>query len=295
MKYQIHIRYSLSLLLAACLFSFCSQNKKQSNDQGKGPIEIKFNGDTSRSGMVYITGGTGGIGTPLVKHLRSAGAQVIVYDIQTDGDLVGNLDKTCASLKDKTPDILINMAGYNVFDYCEDQDLDAIVALNMMVPVRLSQAVLPSMKARGSGHIVNMGSMTGLIPLPHLTGYVAAKSGLKGFSDSLRRELGGSGIAVTHIVPRAVRTNMNTGTRAEINERTKVQYDEPADVAARIFKAIIKREREVRFGWPERLFAFLNANFPQIIDQGLQKNRKIGEEILNSEKDKNLKNLKRNA
>lgn len=58
MKYQIHIRYSLSLLLAACLFSFCSQNKKQSNDQGKGPIEIKFNGDTSRSGMVYITGGT---------------------------------------------------------------------------------------------------------------------------------------------------------------------------------------------------------------------------------------------
>ncbi len=231
---------------------------------------------------VYITGGTGGIGTPLVNHLQEAGAEVIVYDIEKDGDLVGNLDQTCAYLKENTPDILINMAGYNVFDYCEDQDLDAIIALNMMVPVKLSQAVLPGMKARNSGHIVNMGSMTGLIPLPHLTGYVTAKAGLKGFSDCLRRELGGANIAVTHIVPRAVRTAMNSGTRAEINERTNVHHDDPADVAKRIFEAVIKREREVRFGWPERFFALMNANFPTIIDQGLQKNRKIGEDILNT-------------
>lgn len=233
---------------------------------------------------IYITGGTGGIGTPLVYHLRQSGADVTVYDVVRDGDLVVNLDKTCAALAHNTPDILINMAGYNVFDYCEDQDLDAIVSLNMMVPVKLSQAVLPGMKRRGSGHIVNMGSMTALIPLPHLTGYVTAKAGLKGFSDSLRRELGGSGIAVTHIVPRAVKTPMNSGTRAEINERTGVHYDDPHMVAARIFKAIIKREREIRFGWPERLFAFLNANFPLLIDQGLQKNRIIGEEILQAEK-----------
>lgn len=233
---------------------------------------------------VYITGGTGGIGTPLVNHLREAGAEVIAYDIERDGDLVGNLDQTCAYLKENTPDILINMAGYNAFDYCEDQDLDAIIALNMMVPVKLSQAVLPGMKTRNSGHIVNMGSMTGLIPLPHLTGYVTAKAGLKGFSDCLRRELGGTNIAVTHIVPRAVRTAMNTGTRAEINERTNVHHDDPEDVAKRIFKAVVKQEREVRFGWPERFFAFMNANFPKIIDQGLQKNRKIGEEILEADK-----------
>lgn len=240
---------------------------------------MQLNGKT-----VYITGGTGGIGTPLVQHLKDVGANVIVYDIAKDGDLVGNLDKTCAYLKDNTPDILINMAGYNVFDYCEEQDLEAIIDLNMMVPVRLSQAVLPGMKARGSGQIVNMGSMTGLIPLPHLTGYVTAKAGLKGFSDCLRRELGGTKITVTHIVPRAVRTGMNTGTRAEINERTGVHHDDPADVAARIFQGILKQEREVRFGWPERFFAFLNANFPSIIDNGLQKNRKIGEEILDADK-----------
>lgn len=234
----------------------------------------------------YITGGTGGIGTPLVQLLRDAGADVIVYDIAKDGDLVGNLDRTCAYLKLNTPDILINMAGYNVFDYCEAQNLEAIIDLNMMVPVRLSQAVLPQMKARNSGQIVNMGSMTGLIPLPHLTGYVTAKAGLKGFSDSLRRELGGTNIIVTHIVPRAVRTAMNTGTRAEINERTGVHHDDPADVAGRIFKAILRKEREVRFGWPERFFAFMHANFPRVIDKGLQKNRRIGEEILHADKQK---------
>lgn len=244
---------------------------------------------------VYITGGTGGIGTPLVQHLKNAGASVIVYDIEKDGDLVGNLDQTCAYLKTNTPDILINMAGYNVFDYCEEQDLEAIIALNMMVPVRLSQAVLPGMKARNSGQIVNMGSMTGLIPLPHLTGYVTAKAGLKGFSDCLRRELGGINITVTHIVPRAVRTAMNTGTRAEINERTGVHHDDPVDVAARIFQAVIKQEREVRFGWPERFFAFLNANCPRVIDQGLQKNRKIGEEILDADKARKAQQAKRAA
>ncbi len=235
---------------------------------------------------VYITGGTGGIGTPLVSMLRKAGAIVIVHDLNEDGDLVKNRDNICNYLKQNTPDILINMAGYNVFDYCEDQDLEAIIALNMIVPIRLSQAALPAMKKRGSGHIVNMGSMTALIPLPHLTGYVAAKAGLKGFCDCLRRELGGSNIAVTHIVPRAVKTGMNTGTRAEINARTNVHYDDPGDVAAIIFKAITKRHKEVRIGWPERFFAFLNANLPLIIDRGLEKNRKIGEEILEEEKER---------
>lgn len=233
---------------------------------------------------IFITGGTGGIGRPLVRHLQEAGATVFLYETEKHGDLVANLEKTCAHLAQNTPDILINMAGYNVLDYCECQDLQAIVDLNMMAPMRLTQAVLSEMKARNSGHIVNVGSMTALIPLPHLTGYVAAKSGLKGFNDALRRELGGTNITLTHIVPRAVQTPMNAGVKAEVNRRTKVNYDEPAAVAGRIFKAIEKKESEVRFGWPEKFFAFLNANIPLIIDQGLQKNRKIGEDVLNAEK-----------
>lgn len=230
---------------------------------------------------VYITGGTGGIGTPLVQMLKDSGAIVTAHDYEVEGDLVAGADKICAQLRDNTPDILINMAGYNVLDYCENQNLRAIVDLNMMVPMRLTQAVLPGMKARNSGQIINMGSMTALIPLPHLTGYVAAKAGLKGFNDSLRRELGGTNIKLTYISPRAVRTPMNVGVKAEVNERTKVNYDEPGDVARWIFEAVINQKPDVRFGWPERLFAFIHTNFPTIIDSGLQKNRKIGEDALN--------------
>ncbi len=234
---------------------------------------------------VYITGGTGGIGTPLVQMLRNEGAKVIVHDIEKNGDLVANLDNVCDYLRQNTPDILINMAGYNVLDYCENQNLKEIVDLNMMVPMRLTQAVLPGMKALGFGHIVNMGSMTALIPLPHLTGYVAAKAGLKGFNDALRRELGGTDIKLTYVAPRAVKTPMNSGIKAEVNARTKVKYDDPVYVAERIFQAILRKEREVRLGWPERLFAFINANFPAVIDKGLQQNREIGEEALDGATD----------
>lgn len=245
---------------------------------------MRLNGKT-----VYITGGTGGIGAPLVTMLKEAGALVSVYSRDKQGDLALNIDALCKLLDKNTPDILINMAGFNDFNYAEDQDYEAIHKLNLLVPMKLCQAVLPSMKERNSGQIINIGSMTALIPLPHLTGYASAKAGLKAFTDALRRELSGTAIKVTHIVPRAVRTNMNTGTRAEINERTNVHHDDPVKVAARILKAIENEEREVRFGWPERFFAFLNAVFPRIIDQGLQKNRKIGEEILDAEKNKKLK------
>lgn len=231
---------------------------------------------------VFITGGTGGIGIPLVKLLQAAGTTVTAYDIEKDGDLIANLDKVCDTLKENTPDILINMAGYNVLDYCENQNLESIVDLNMIVPMRLTQAVLPTMKVKNAGQIINMGSMTALIPLPHLTGYVAAKAGLKGFNDALRRELSGTNIKITHIAPRAVKTPMNSGVKAEVNERTNVKYDDPADVSQWIFNAIVDKKPDVRFGWPERFFAFMHANFPSIIDKGLQKNCRIGEDALNN-------------
>ena len=229
---------------------------------------------------VYITGGTGGIGRPLVERLQQSGAAVIVHDLERDGDLVANIGQIASYLSYNTPDILINMAGYNAFGYCEDQDIESLLALNLVVPIKLTQAVLPAMKRRGSGHIVNMSSMTAAIPLPHFTGYVAAKAGLKAFSDALRREVKGSGVTVTTLMPRAVKTGMNSGPIAEINQKTNVTHDEPQAVAERIYQAITGKEREMRIGWPERFFAFMNAVFPGVIDSGLKKNRRIGEEIL---------------
>jgi len=238
---------------------------------------------------IYITGGTGGIGVPLVQHLRAAGAKVEVHDRRADGDLSGDISALCAKLGTMPPDILINLAGYNVFAHCEDQDMENIIRVNLTVPMRLTQAILPGMKARGSGKIVNVGSMTALIPLPHLTGYVAAKAGLKGFSDALRRELTGTGITITHITPRAVKTAANKGLKDILNKETGVRYDNAEYVADKIVRAIENDTHDTRIGWPERFFAILNAFFPQLIDSGLKKNREIGEKLLNEQKKKVIK------
>jgi short-subunit dehydrogenase len=234
---------------------------------------------------VFITGGTGGIGVPLVELLRARGAIVAVYDRARLGNLNETVDSTCNMLRGTTPDILINMAGINDFNRAEDQDYGLLLTLNLLVPMRLSQAVLPAMRWRGSGQIVNIGSMTGFIPLPHFSGYVAAKAGLKGFSDALRREVSQDGITITHIAPRAVKTAMNTGHAGLLNQRTKTREDAPDKIAHRIVRAIERRETDVRIGWPERAFAILNAVFPALIDKGLQNNRMTGEEILAENRD----------
>ena len=243
---------------------------------------------------VYITGGSGGIGVPLVQRLQAAGAEVEIHSRTTHGDLSGDISALCAKLCTTPPDILINLAGYNVFAHCEDQDMEDIIRVNLTVPMRLTQAVLPGMKARGSGKIVNVGSMTALIPLPHLTGYVAAKAGLKGFSDALRRELGGTGITVTHITPRAVKTAANKGLKDLLNKQTGVSYDSAEYVANKIINAIEKDTQDLRIGWPERFFAILNALFPKVVDGGLKKNREIGEKLL-YENQNHLNNKKKES
>lgn len=229
---------------------------------------------------VFITGGTGGIGRPLVARLKAAGAHVTIYLRPPNGSLSDEIDRVCADLAGKTPDILINLAGYNSFARCEAQDSKSIIDINLLVPIRLIQAVLPAMRKRQHGQIVTVGSMTALIPLPHLTSYVAAKAGLKAFADSLRREVQGSGIIVTHITPRAVDTGANKGLKAELNAKTGVTHDNPDLIAARILRAIVNDESDVRIGWPERFFALLNSLCPRLIDRALRKNRDIGEDLL---------------
>lgn len=233
---------------------------------------------------IFLTGATGGIGKPLVGILKERGANVRSYDRASQGDLMERIDTTCKALRDETPDILINLAGINGFGHAEDQDYDALLTLNLLVPMRLCQAVLPAMRQRNHGQIVNIGSMVGLIPLPHMTGYAAAKSGLKGYSDALRRELCGTEITVTHVAPRAVSTGMNSGKLGLLNRKTKATEDRPRDVALRIANAIELDAADFRLGWPERLFATLNALVPSMIDKGLSKNTRIGEEILASDK-----------
>ena len=109
-------------------------------------------------------------------------------------------------------DVLINLAGLMDFQLFSEPDpgmLQQMLLINLQVPMQLAATCCPGMLAQGSGRIVNIGSMFGSIGYPGFAAYSASKFALRGFSQALRRELAGSGVGVTYVSPRGVRTAFN--------------------------------------------------------------------------------------
>lgn len=231
---------------------------------------------------IAMTGAAGGLGAPLTRLLQEAGASVVGIDRTEcpacDSSIVVDLsaDDELAQLADRlgreTPDILINIAGVMRFGLHESQPIDALALcyrVNLLVPSVLARAVAGPMRARGSGQIVNIGSVLGSIPYPWFAAYSSSKAGLAALSQGLRRELMGSGVAVTHVNPRAARTPFNNAQVNRFLEITGMKADEPAWVASRIADAIAGRRETVNIGAMERVYAALNALAPRLIDNGL--------------------------
>jgi len=141
----------------------------------------------------------------------------------------------------------------------------------MLVPMLLAQELLPEMVDRGSGHILNVGSIFGSIGFAWFATYSATKFGLRGFSEALRRELQGTGVGVTYVAPRAVRTALNSGAVYRMAEAVKMNMDSPEWVAAKVVTALERERKDVFLGFPESLFARLNGVLPWLVDGGLRK------------------------
>lgn len=231
---------------------------------------------------IVVTGAAGGLGAPLARLLRNAGAHVVGVDRvdcpACDESVLADLadDASLASLarmlSRDTPDILVNLAGVMRFGLHEDQPSDALALcyrVNLYVPALLAQAVSAGMRARGDGQIVNIGSVLGAIPYPWFAAYSSSKAGLAALSQSLRRELAGSGVEVTHVSPRAAKTPLNNSEVNRFLDITRMKADEPEKVAQRIVKAIVNRRQTVTIGWMERLYAIVNALAPRVIDTGI--------------------------
>jgi short-subunit dehydrogenase len=231
---------------------------------------------------VAITGAAGGLGAPVAMLLAQAGAHTIGIDRSESAachdSIVTDLsdDDALAALAERltgdTPDILVNIAGVMRFGLHESQPVEALALcyrINLLVPAALARAVAAPMRRRGSGQIVNIGSVLGAIPYPWFAAYSSSKAGLAAFSQGLRRELGGSGVSVTHVNPRAARTAFNN---AEVNRFLKItgmKADAPEWVAQRIVAAILARRPTLSIGAMERVYAVLNAISPRLIDTGL--------------------------
>jgi short-subunit dehydrogenase len=235
---------------------------------------------------VVMTGGAGGIGSLVSKGLIAAGVDLHVVDraerVPFDaGYLKGELSTAegiadvAASIAAVEPDVLINLAGIQYFGPFDSQTDDHVLLnymVNLVAPVMLTKAVLPAMRKRGSGHIVNIGSVFGSISFAHFVTYSSAKAGLRAFSEALRREVEGSHIAVTYIAPRAVKTGLSSGTVMEYAKLTSMNMDKPEYTARQIVKAIRARKKDVYIGFPESFFVRVNALMPRIVDAALAKN-----------------------
>ena len=141
-------------------------------------------------------------------------------------------------------DVLVNNAGRFTGGLLEEQDTGDIYAMlqvNLVGVMHLTQRVLPGMLARGGGAIVNNTSIVGYAHMPAVTTYAASKAGVVAFSESLRRETHGTGVEVMHVVTPGVNTDMLDETDAQYGRYADTSsWDrmEPAEWAGKVVAAI---------------------------------------------------------
>jgi len=167
--------------------------------------------------------------------------------------------------------LLVNNAGVvhaGALESCSDEDLQRMVATNVVAPMALTRVLLPLLRKAPGARVLNVGSMFGDIAFPHFAAYSATKFALRGFSDALRRELTRHGIGVTYAAPRAVRTPAAQGF-AHLAGPMKMRLDAPEDVARAMLDAVARDARSVYPRGPERVFVLLQRLLPAVIDRHL--------------------------
>ncbi|MES2241946.1 MAG: SDR family oxidoreductase [Pseudomonadota bacterium] len=240
---------------------------------------------------ILLTGASGGLGRDLARELAGAGAAVLLAGRDAvrlaaiKAELGASADSVVADLTTAQGiaaanaaarafgvNVLINNAGVGAFGLFDQQawpTVEQVLATNLEAPLRLTQALLPWLKAQPTAAVVNVGSMFGSLPYPGFAAYSAAKAGLRGFSQALRRELADTPVAVIHIAPRVIDTPLNTEAVNQLNRALKNNSDSSQAVARQIVAALRHGKGEHHFGFPERLFAWLNGFAPSLIDRGL--------------------------
>ncbi len=247
---------------------------------------------------VVLTGAGGGMGSILAGELAARGAKLALVDANAEAvhavaeglegahPVTGDLSSArgceiaateCRNQLDGV-DLLINLAGINSFTAFENespQRLELLMHVNLLAPMWMTRVLLPTMLAQNTGRIVNVGSIFGSIGFAYFTAYSASKFGLRGFSEALRRELRDTGIKVTYIAPRAVKTPMNTGAIMRMGEATRMNMDSPEDIVKKIIQAIDNDRKDIYFGFPESLFVRINVMFPRLVDMALAAQNRI--------------------
>ena len=263
--------------------------------------------------VALVTGASSGIGKATAKRLATAGYKVygtsrraaqpgqrsfemLALDVTSD-ESVDAAIKELLRLEGRI-DLLVNNAGFGVAPAgAEESSIDqarSIFDTNFFGIVRMTRAVVPHMRQQGSGRIINIGSVLGLLPMPYMALYVATKHAIEGYSESLDHELRTRGIRVSVIEPAYTRTQFDANllepdskldeyreVRAAVTRKIKEVVeagDEPDIVADVVLQAASAARPKLRYtagGLANRLRLLRRFAPAGLVDAGIRKDLQL--------------------
>jgi len=251
---------------------------------------------------VLITGGSRGLGLVLARQLLHRGARVAICardeaelaraksqlsaispeihtircdltQLQEIASMVDEISRTFGPI-----DVLINNAGIiqvGPAEHMTPEDYEQAMDIHFWAPYHLARSVIPQMRARGGGRIVNISSIGGKVPTPHLLPYVASKYALTGFSQALGTELARDNIYVTTVAPGLMRTGSPRNIDVKGQVRKEYAWFKVGDslpglsmdaerAAERIIDAFTHGDADLTLTLLARVGSRLHAMFPNL-------------------------------
>lgn len=198
------------------------------------------------SRRVLVTGGSRGIGKSIVEVYRARGYEVEApprkeLDLSKNESIEAFLEKVKSS---RSYDIIINDAGVNLINEIDKvviDDLEEMMRVNLLAPIKLLRGLVPYMKQNEFGRIVNIGSIWGVVSKPGRSIYSATKHGIHGITMTLALELAPYGILVNTVAPGqtmtelTVRNNPGDGIRKMEQDIPLGRLAQPEEIAKAVY------------------------------------------------------------
>lgn len=252
-----------------------------------------MNSENLKGKVIVVAGATGGIGSATCRLLAAQGATIVAVGrnrSQLKSLLVDLLEYGNRSMiveadlcseeawsrlvevvqkNHHRADALINCVGMlipSAFESLTAEEIDLVVKTNLLSTLFGSRAFIPLMKHQKRGHIINIGSLGGVVPMPYESLYAATKFAVRGFTLSLHQELHGSGIDVSLISPGSVQTEMLNIESTDENSTISFVNDPlaPDVIAEAVLDVIVEPRRETIIPRSSGMFAILLNVFPNL-------------------------------
>ncbi len=244
---------------------------------------------------VVVTGASRGIGRSIATAAAEKGARLGLVARSADAlaavrdELGGAVPIAVADLADRHQleqawstltkelgpvDILVNNAGVGIwgpFVDTREDDVDAVISLNLVAALQLTRLALPDMIRRRRGHIVNIGSIAGRVGVPFEATYSASKFGLAGFTEALALEVRSFRIGVSMVNPGPVATEFFADARWPRYAAARPRPVPPARVASAVIAAVERGDVERVVPRWLRVADVVRAVVPKLYEAGARR------------------------